>query len=478
MRNNQFKIVQASDDGSAVQVHLPDGKITSMSFNHVFDENVGQALFFEQSGVRDMIVQAINGYAVTIFAFGQTGSGKTFTITGPEGSQTANTVGIVPRALSFLFSHIQQMSAANQLTQIRVQASYLEIYNEHVQDLLNPQNAALQVRWSVDRGFYVENLFIVDCDVLDDSLAVLEEGLRNRTVAAHEMNEHSSRSHSVLTIYLETLLMDPVEGRPIKCHGKVSFVDLAGSEKVKESKASGDTFTEALSINKSLLTLGQCITSLADPRKRQGHIPFRDSKLTKLLSDSLGGQGLALMIACVSPGFLNMQETFKTLRYAAKARKIRSKPVVQLDPRAEIVLILKREIQGLRKENMALRGFLENDPRFMGMGMSLGMGMGMGMGADMGMGIGAGSGSVDEGRSASLVSGYGMSSYANTQTLRHAPATSHAHHYNPTQSVITDSMSSQYHHANWSSHITLATDIWGIHNIPWQNNAWWIGVRS
>nr|KAJ3418463.1 Kinesin- protein 12 [Polyrhizophydium stewartii] len=366
MRGNQAKIVQSSPDGAAVMAYSPDGRVTSMSFNKVFDEGTGQADFFEQSGVRDLVVQALHGYAVTIFAFGQTGSGKTFTITGPEGPQTADTVGIVPRALNFMFHQIAAMRDSGQLSAIRVQASYLEIYNEHVQDLLNPQNATLPVRWSAERGFYVENLFIVDCDVLDDSLAVLEEGLRNRTVAAHDMNEHSSRSHSILTIYLETQAMDASEGRPVKHHGKISFVDLAGSEKVKESKASGDTFTEALSINKSLLTLGICISSLADPRKRLGHIPFRDSKLTKLLADSLGGHGMALMIACVSPGAVNMQETFKTLRYAAKARKIQNRPVIQLDPREEMVLILKREIMGLRRENMALRGVIESDPKFAG----------------------------------------------------------------------------------------------------------------
>ncbi|KAK5669781.1 Kinesin-related protein 12 [Batrachochytrium dendrobatidis] len=334
-----------------------------MLYNRVFDEETGQKEFFLQSGIQELVTQAINGYSATIFAFGQTGSGKTFTITGPEGAQTSDTVGIVPRALNFLFEKINAMRSSTQLESIRIQASYLEIYNEHVQDLLNPHNSALPVRWSADRGFYVENLYIVDCDGLDDSLAVLEEGLRNRTVASHDMNEHSSRSHSVLTIYLETQNKDDSMGRTVKCHGKISFVDLAGSEKVKESKAAGDTFAEALSINKSLLNLGICISALSDPKKRNGHIPFRDSKLTKLLADSLGGHGVTLMIACISPGSLNIQETNKTLRYASKACKIQTKLVLQLDPREEILLILKREIMGLRRENLMLRGVIDRDPK-------------------------------------------------------------------------------------------------------------------
>ncbi|KAH6597859.1 hypothetical protein BASA50_004203 [Batrachochytrium salamandrivorans] len=363
VRGDQNKIVYATEDENAVQAYTPSGQISVMPFDRVFDEDTGQTRFFEESGIQQLIIQAINGYAATIFAFGQTGSGKTFTITGPNGPQSPQALGIVPRALSFMFDCITAMRQANQLESIRIQASYLEIYNENVHDLLNTQNSTLPVRWSSERGFYVENLLIVDCDVLEDSLAVLEEGLRNRTVASHNMNEHSSRSHSVLTIYLEARVVDANEGRPVKCHGKISFVDLAGSEKVKESKASGDTFTEALSINKSLLTLGLCISALSDPRKRLGHIPFRDSKLTKLLSDSLGGHGVALMIACVSPGSLNIQETNKTLRYASKARRIHTKPTLHLDPREEMVLILKREIVGLRRENLMLRGVLDSNSK-------------------------------------------------------------------------------------------------------------------
>ncbi|KAJ3311269.1 Kinesin- protein 12 [Boothiomyces sp. JEL0838] len=334
-----------------------------MSFNRVFDEDADQRAVFAESGVNDLIVQALKGYATTIFAFGQTGSGKTFTITGPE-ETTPETVGIVPRALSRMFEEISKQKGSKSISDIRIQASYLEIYNENVLDLLNPQDYGLPVRWTAERGFFVERLFIVDCDNLDDSLAVLEEGIRNRTTGGHEMNEHSSRSHSLLTIYLEINGFDESDGHPQQRYGKISFVDLAGSERVKESKPTLDTFTEALSINKSLLTLGKCISALADPKKSGGHVPFRDSKLTKLLSDSLGGKGSALMISCISPSQTNFNETLKTLRYAQQARKITNKPSIQLDPQEELLLNLKKEIKGLKQENLKLRHLLENDPQY------------------------------------------------------------------------------------------------------------------
>jgi hypothetical protein len=156
--------------------------------------------------------------------------------------------------LRYLYQKIAEKSAND--TRYTVRGSYLEIYNEQVQDLLNPTNSSLPVRWSAERGFYVENLFVVQCEVLDDSFAVLEEGLRNRSTGATMLNEHSSRSHSLMTLHIDSEYIDPDDQRAIRKQGKICFVDLAGSERVKESKAAGETLTEALSINKSLLTLG------------------------------------------------------------------------------------------------------------------------------------------------------------------------------------------------------------------------------
>jgi hypothetical protein len=229
MRANHSPTLQVNNDAKSLQVYNADGKITVMGFNRVYSDNTSQELLFEESGIKDLILQAMSGYATTIFAFGQTGSGKTFTITGPtETSPSPETVGIIPRALSHLFEELVKQKASGKFSDIRVQASYLEIYNENVLDLLNPQNTSLPVRWSQERGFFVENLLIVDCDSLDDCLAVLEEGLRNRTTGAHASNEHSSRSHSVMTIYLEIQGYGQSEDMRHR-YGKISFIDLAGN---------------------------------------------------------------------------------------------------------------------------------------------------------------------------------------------------------------------------------------------------------
>jgi hypothetical protein len=276
-------------------------------------------------------------------------------MTGPDSSPSIGTLsdawGLIPRSLHYLYSSISSRADAN----YSVKSAYLEIHNEHVRDLLNPSATSLPVRWSAKQGFYVENLFVVECEVLDDSLAVLEEGLRNRRVAAHDLNEYSSRSHAIMTIFVEAEWTDPDDGRVLQRHGKISFVDLAGSEKVKETKSKGDMLVETLNINKSLLALGQCIAALGDPKKRGAHVPYRDSKLTKLLADSLGGDGVALMIACVTPSAHHSAESINTLRYASRARYIRNKPVVHMDQRDLLIARLRQEVQLLRSENAYLR---------------------------------------------------------------------------------------------------------------------------
>ncbi|KAJ3341447.1 hypothetical protein HDU93_004848 [Gonapodya sp. JEL0774] len=354
------------------------GRSKPLTFNAVFDDSLPQEAFFSSSGIMDLVDRALEGYYTTVFAYGQTGSGKTYTMTGPEGSTkgTANRQGIVPRALSYLFSQIASRlppetngmdGASSSYDAIRmsqpatytVRASYLEIYNEVAHDLLTSSLQTLPVRYKPNLGFYVENLFIVECEVLDDAIAVLEEGLRNRTVGSHKMNERSSRSHAVMTVHVDSY--DPTFG--VTRSGKISFVDLAGSERVSDTDSTGTTFNEALSINKSLLTLGNCISALSDPKRRKnGHVPYRDSKLTKLLMDSLGGNGFALMIACVSPSSQQLTETIKTLRYASRAKRIRNRPVIVMDPREELILCLRKRVGELEEENRHLRnaaGFTE-----------------------------------------------------------------------------------------------------------------------
>uniref|UniRef100_A0A8D8YU54 Kinesin-like protein n=1 Tax=Cacopsylla melanoneura TaxID=428564 RepID=A0A8D8YU54_9HEMI len=310
-----------------------------------------------------LVQMAIEGFSTTCFCYGQTGSGKTHTLTGPPGMFNRKKPpdplhaehGIIFRSFLYLFSLLQDRQDVHYV----LKATFLEIYNEKVIDLLNNTRRSLPVRWSKkSRSFFVENLFTVDCEELDDLLAVLEEGLRNRSVGSHAMNEHSSRSHTMLTISITSeQLMD--NGVYITKAGKINFVDLAGSEMTKKTHSEGKTLREANNINKSLMVLGYCISSLSDPKKRGGHIPYRDSKLTKLLADSLAGSGVTLMIATISPSLSNISESLNTLRYAARAKRIRTKPIIVMDPREALILSLKREVAALQSENEHLRTALE-----------------------------------------------------------------------------------------------------------------------
>lgn len=183
--------------------------------------------------------------------------------------------------------------------------------------------------------------------------------MRNRHQGSHELNQDSSRSHSILTVYLISETVNPADNLVYKKYGKISFVDLAGSERLKETKSEGQTMVkETGSINKSLFTLGKVISMLAGENKKmnQKYIPYRDSKLTMLLMDSLGGTSKALMIACVSPSSAYAEETFSTLNYACRAMNIKNKPVVQLDAKEQVIYNLRREVELLKLENKWLKG--------------------------------------------------------------------------------------------------------------------------
>ncbi|XP_062392959.1 kinesin-like protein KIF12 [Sardina pilchardus] len=327
------------------------------SFNMVFRPESSQQEIFETTGMRKLIDMAIEGYSCTVFAFGQTGSGKTYTITGPhslfsEDSQESDLEGLMQRSVAYLLEREQRSDEAFQLC-----ASYSEIYNEQVRDLLNPWlTYSLAVRGSTTSGFYVENLSVVEFCNLESFMTLLERGMQNRQTSSQTQNEHSSRSHSILTLYIKHTLTgaEPV----VVTQGKLCIVDLAGSERVKDGDTTEKLLEETGNINRSLLTLGKCITALVDPKKRTGHIPYRDSKLTMLLSDSLGGDGITLMIACVSPTADNLQETMNTLRYSSKAKRIKNKPVAKSNLREQILASLQKEIRILREENMTLRQHL------------------------------------------------------------------------------------------------------------------------
>uniref|UniRef100_H3A8I2 Kinesin-like protein n=1 Tax=Latimeria chalumnae TaxID=7897 RepID=H3A8I2_LATCH len=335
------------------------GKV--FNFDMVFDPNSSQHEVFEYCGIKRLIDLSQEGFSCTIFAFGQTGSGKTYTITGPitpfeKSLKNQPFQGLLQRTFVYLLNSIQARNTDTVLS-----ASYLEIYNEQVKDLLNPRlSDSLPVRWSKTRGFYVENLFTVQFETLESIMNVLAEGTRNRQSSSHTLNEYSSRSHTLLTIYIKTETTHPNNlSRCLTKHGKLCFVDLAGSERVKETGSTGELMTEANNINRSLLTLGNCISALVDPKKKDGYIPYRDSKLTKLLADCLGGSGITLMFACVSPSSTSLQETMNTLRYASRAKRIKNRPVAKMDQKEKLIIGLEEEIKALQMENLFLRQQLQ-----------------------------------------------------------------------------------------------------------------------
>ncbi|KAH8405862.1 hypothetical protein KR215_010867 [Drosophila sulfurigaster] len=353
-------IIEGNDMG-AKRSHNRDS-VRVFTYNVVFEPGATQEDILDYSGIKRIIEMGIEGFSCTAFCYGQTGSGKTHTLTGPpdlfigKPNPKDPRHGLIFRSFVYLFQLIKNRKDVNYV----LKASFMEIYNERVIDLLNPGSARkpLAVRWSKKSGgFFVENLFTVDCEELDDLLAVLEEGMRNRAVGSHAMNDHSSRSHTILTVHI--LSDQQTDGGVfLSKHGKINFVDLAGSELTKKTMSEGKTLEEANNINKSLMVLGYCISSLSDNKKRSGHIPYRDSQLTKLLADSLAGNGVTLMIACVSPAHYNHAETLNTLRYASRAKRIRTKPVIMMDPREALILSLKRDIHALQMENEHLKAAL------------------------------------------------------------------------------------------------------------------------
>lgn len=227
-----------------------------------------------------------------------------------------------------------------------MQASYLEIYNEEIRDLLGVDTKRkLELKESPDSGVYVCNLSMHIVNDVRSCEKIMEDGWKNRSVGATLMNADSSRSHSIFTIYIERIQTDDLELNDVK-FGKLNLVDLAGSERQAKTGATGDRLKEATKINLSLSALGNVISALVDGKSK--HIPFRDSKLTRLLQDSLGGNTKTLMVACISPADNNFDETLSTLRYANRAKNIKNKPKINEDPKEAMLREYREEILRLK----------------------------------------------------------------------------------------------------------------------------------
>ncbi|CAH1642079.1 unnamed protein product [Spodoptera littoralis] len=290
-----------------------------------------------------IVEQVLKGYNGTIFAYGQTGTGKTYTMAG---SNTAPELrGIIPNSFAHIFSHIAK---ANEDEKFLVCVTYLEIYNEEVRDLLgNNPHQSLEVKERPDIGVFVKDLtgYVVhNADELEKIMAV---GNKNRHIGATAMNTESSRSHAIFSITVES----SKRGSDNKMHvkmGKLHLVDLAGSERQSKTQATGTRLKEATKINQSLSVLGNVISALVDGKST--HIPYRNSKLTRLLQDSLGGNSKTVMIATIGPADTNYVETISTLRYANRAKNIENKTHVNSEPGDALLTRFQQEIDQLKKQ--------------------------------------------------------------------------------------------------------------------------------
>lgn len=316
------------------------------SFDSVYDSKSTQQEIYEET-VRPLVSSVLDGFNGTIFAYGQTGTGKTYTMEGSK--RHSDKRGIIPRSFEQIFTHIGRSKNIQYL----VSASYLEIYQEEIRDLLHQdQNLRFELKERPDTGIFVKDLSSTVCKSAEEIQQLMTLGNRNRTVGATNMNEHSSRSHA---IFIVTIEMDDNCGIRV---GRLNLVDLAGSERQTKTGSTGERLKEASKINLSLSALGNVISALVDGKT--SHVPYRDSKLTRLLQDSLGGNSKTIMIANIGPASYNYDETLTTLRYANRAKNIKNKPRINEDPKDALLRQYQEEILHL-KEMLARKNLIQQE---------------------------------------------------------------------------------------------------------------------
>ncbi|KAG2431845.1 hypothetical protein HXX76_009338 [Chlamydomonas incerta] len=359
--DGRTRIVDMDVDSGQVKVRNPKADASeppkAFTFDQVYDWNCLQRDVFDITA-RPLIDCSIEGYNGTIFAYGQTGTGKSHTMEGKD--EPPELRGLIPNTFRYVFEIIARDSGTKEFL---VRSSYLEIYNEEVRDLLGKDHSKkMELKESPDRGVYVKDLSQFVCKNYEEMNKVLLAGKDNRQVGATMMNQDSSRSHSIFTITIECIeklesaaAAKPGAKKDDSNHvrvGKLNLVDLAGSERQDKTGATGDRLKEGIKINLSLTALGNVISALVDGKS--GHIPYRDSKLTRLLQDSLGGNTKTVMVANIGPADWNYDETMSTLRYANRAKNIQNKPKINEDPKDAMLRQFQDEIKKL-KEQLAAR---------------------------------------------------------------------------------------------------------------------------
>ncbi|XP_034390152.1 kinesin-like protein KIF21A isoform X5 [Cyclopterus lumpus] len=355
------------------------GKDKSFTYDYMFDMDSQQEAIYS-SCTEKLIEGCFEGYNATVFAYGQTGSGKTYTMgTGFDVNIGEEELGIIPRAVHHLYKGIEQRRQAAQeqgspAPEFKINAQFLELYNEEVLDLFDStrdkdQKSHIKIHEDTAGGIYTVGVTTRTVSSEAEMMQCLKLGALSRTTASTQMNVQSSRSHAIFTIHLCQVRVCASDNQESESDNRVSngnsemdeyetltakfhFVDLAGSERLKRTGATGDRAKEGISINCGLLALGNVISALGDRSKRSSHVPYRDSKLTRLLQDSLGGNSQTVMIACISPSDRDFMETLNALKYANRARNIKNKVMVNQDKASQQISVLRTEIARLQIELM------------------------------------------------------------------------------------------------------------------------------
>ncbi|KAI4307496.1 hypothetical protein L6164_030675 [Bauhinia variegata] len=351
----------------------------SFTYDYVYGSRGSPPSAIYDDCVAPLVDALFHGYNATVLAYGQTGSGKTYTM-GTNYTGEGSSGGIIPRVMESIFKRVETMKDS---TEFLIRVSFIEIFKEEVFDLLDtnssvssrevastvkpavPPRVPIQIRETVNGGITLAGVTEAEVKTKEEMASYISRGSLSRATGSTNMNSQSSRSHAIFTITMEQKkiaccrngVVDNDIGDDILC-AKFHLVDLAGSERAKRTGADGMRLKEGIHINKGLLALGNVISALGDEKKRKegGHIPYRDSKLTRLLQDSLGGNSKTVMIACVSPADTNAEETLNTLKYANRARNIQNKAVVNRDPMAAQMQIMRSQIEQLQAELLFYRG--------------------------------------------------------------------------------------------------------------------------
>lgn len=354
---NHEKIVEVDVKLGQVRVRNPRAQpgaiMKTFTFDAVYDMASSQNDLYDYT-CKPLVESVLKGFNGTIFAYGQTGTGKTYTMQGLQTDPEKR--GVIPNSFHHIFTHISR--SQNQRYLVRV--SYIEIYQEEIRDLLcKDNNKKLDLKENPESGVYVKDMLSVVTKSIKEIEHVMDMGNQSRSVGFTKMNERSSRSHAIFIVTIECSETG-LDGEDHIRVGKLNMVDLAGSERQSKTGAKGERFKEAAKINLSLSALGNVISALVDGTST--HVPYRDSKLTRLLQDSLGGNSKTVMVATIGPASCNYEETITTLRYANRAKNIKNKPRINEDPKDALLREFQEEIARL-KAQLEERGMLAKERR-------------------------------------------------------------------------------------------------------------------